>query len=135
MKFLFALAAALLLSASAQAQQSFNILVNRNSNMLEQIGPDMASAIFGGQITSWDCIGDSGLTGNIEAVRLADTAAAAQAFLGWSGLTQFAPNVTVITGGQAPLFVAALAASRPLVIAVNATAPVLPNDKVLRLDY
>jgi len=137
MKLTFALAASLLLSTAVNASegpQQFKILVN-NANHVDEIGPGTARGIFGGTVTMWDNVEDSGLTGEIQAFRLMESVPATQAFKTAVGLAQFGADVTVFSGNFAPRILAVIVANLPRAIAVNDPSQALfPGEHAVELD-
>src|SRR5215470_352544 len=105
MKLTFVLVASLLLSTAANAT-GYKILVN-NANRLNEFGEvETPRGIFGGTITMWNNVDDSGLTGQVEvlALKVRDggtpprlvLAPSALAFMRAVGLTQFGADVTYL---------------------------------------
>ncbi len=54
--------------------KDFSVITNRDANGMNVISAATAGAIFSGAITNWSAVPDSGLTGQILALRLVDSA-------------------------------------------------------------
>lgn len=114
-----------------QLVKDFSVIVNRNSNALNQISEATAREIFSGEITDWSAVPESNLTGPIFALRLADSIQATQAFASYVQLAQFGPDVNIVTGPAAPFIIAVNVANNSRAIGIDDPTALVAGDKDL----
>ena len=137
MKFTPALTAAILISSTVFASEEgggpFAVIVNHN-NRTEEVGPGTLRGIFGGMITDWSGVEESGMTGPILALRLVDSHPVTQAFVSRIHLAQFGNSINVIRGSAAPMIIAIVVAMNNRAIGVDDPAALMAGDRRLEID-
>jgi len=136
MKFIPALTAAILISSTAFASESggtFAVIVNQG-NHTEEVGPGTLRGIFGGTITDWSGVEESGMTGPILALRLVDSHPVTQAFATRIQLAQFGNSINVIRGSAAPMIIAIVVAMNSRAIGVDDPAALIAGDRRVEID-
>ena len=137
MKFTLALTAAILVSGTAYANEEgggpFAVIVN-HGNQTEEVGPGTLRGIFGGTITDWSGVEESGMTGPILALRLVDSHPVTQAFVNRIQLTRFGNSINVIRGSAAPMIIAIVVAMNSRAIGVDDPAAIISGDRRLEID-